>query len=59
LPVSATGKNGLLWDIGLEATLSTRSLNLAAGLMPGEWWQNPNVPKVMNCIARLWSGRGA
>jgi hypothetical protein len=51
LQVSATGKDGLLWDIDLQETLTTRSLNLAAGLMPDEWWRNPNVLKMMSRVA--------
>jgi hypothetical protein len=40
----------LRWEIDVESTLATRSLNLASSLMPESWWHKE---RVLAAIARV------
>ncbi len=60
IDISWTGENrfrveikniGFQWEVILSSTLATRSINLAAGMMPDRWWKNESILKLMSRVA--------
>ena len=49
---------GFQWQVSLCSTPATGMINLAAGIMPGSWWKNKKILKLMSRIAGKVLGAG-
>ena len=58
LCVSIEENVGLEWKVSMSSTLSTRLMNLIAGLVPSSLWQKPGFLNFMGGAASLMLGAG-